>query len=329
MNHALTGVNLGGWLVVEKWLTPGIFSDTDAIDEYTLSRHPRGKAILDKHRRSFITESDFKWLHDHSINLVRIPVGYWVFDVIDGYYPTVHYLDQAMKWAEKYEIDVIIDLHAAPGSQNGFDSSGQKGAIKWYDSDKNKKQTIDVLRKIVKRYSTSSSLWGIEILNEPISKGRFRELRRFHQDAYNTLSTSVPDHINIIFHDSFRPFLSALTFWPHKPKNIIMDVHWYAFPPSILNIRQYNFISKLLRQIGIRYLSLWQKIIVGEWSSVMPQKYFDAAPTNKHMQILEDNIAMQRRIYDRATAWTYWNYKAEGDGMWNFRDLVERKIIRL
>ena len=33
------------------------------------------------------------------------------------------YVDQAMAWGVKYGLGVWLDLHAVPGSQNGFDSS--------------------------------------------------------------------------------------------------------------------------------------------------------------------------------------------------------------
>ena len=34
-----------------------------------------------------------------------------------------------MRWAEELELKVILDLHGAPGSQNGFDNSGRMGPI--------------------------------------------------------------------------------------------------------------------------------------------------------------------------------------------------------
>jgi len=33
----LKGVNLGGWLVLEKWMTPKLFEGTTAEDEYSFS----------------------------------------------------------------------------------------------------------------------------------------------------------------------------------------------------------------------------------------------------------------------------------------------------
>lgn len=34
----IKGVNLGNWLVLEKWMNPALFYGTDAQDEYDLPR---------------------------------------------------------------------------------------------------------------------------------------------------------------------------------------------------------------------------------------------------------------------------------------------------
>jgi hypothetical protein len=63
-----------------------------------------------------------------SLNHVRIPIGYWAFDVsggepyIQGQYPV---LKTAVGWAQTHELKVIIDLHGAPDSQVRFVSFTQ------------------------------------------------------------------------------------------------------------------------------------------------------------------------------------------------------------
>jgi glucan 1,3-beta-glucosidase len=57
-----------------------------------------------------------------SLNHVRLPIGYWAFDVsrgepyIQGQLP---YLQKAVTWARNHGLKLIVDLHGAPGSQNG------------------------------------------------------------------------------------------------------------------------------------------------------------------------------------------------------------------
>lgn len=86
--------------------------------------------MLEKHWDTWITEDDFDWLQQKGINTVRIPIGYWslgsdycqdtpfeeVASVYDRSWPRVL---RAISWAAKYDIGVLVDLHGAPGSQNG------------------------------------------------------------------------------------------------------------------------------------------------------------------------------------------------------------------
>ena len=126
-NTFLRGVNLGGRLLLEKWMTPSLFAGTEAIDEYTFMQTPGAAKKIDERRKAFIAESDFKWLAEHGVNAVRIPVGYWALEGYAPYVEATTYLDWAMSMAEQYRLEVIIDVHGLPGSQNGRDHSGRVG----------------------------------------------------------------------------------------------------------------------------------------------------------------------------------------------------------
>jgi glucan 1,3-beta-glucosidase len=135
-------------------------------------------------------------LINHSLNLVRLPIGYWAYDVsagepyIQGQEP---YLRKALGWANNYGIKVLIDLHGAPGSQNGFDNSGQKldypyviascyesemssdvilapiffwRKRTWHTKESNLKRTRDVVQKITDMYKDYPAVIGIAPLNE-------------------------------------------------------------------------------------------------------------------------------------------------------------------
>lgn len=323
------GVNLGSWLILEKWLTPSLFAGTDAHDEYTFMRTKGAARKIEKHRQTFITEADFAWLRDHRVTFVRIPVGYWLFEATDGYTPTVKYLDTAMEWAARYGIEVLIDFHGARGSQNGFDNSGKAGSAEWFDHESYRHDTIRTLSRIAERYKDSPALWGIELLNEPLAKGHVRTLVSFYRAAYKELRAIVRPGTHIVFHDGFQPLLLTGALWPRKQYPILMDVHWYAFPIGGTSLHTYLKKSSRYRKLLLRFLQLWQPVLVGEWSTVLPQHFFDATPQQTHMDLLAQNAAMQQAAYTHAAGWAYWNYKAEGDGMWNFRDLVGTGVITL
>ena len=131
---AVHGVNLGNWLVLEKWMKPDLFEGTRAEDEVWMSRNlsPEGlEKKLSKHRDRYVTEEDFQYLSSIGVNTVRLPVTYGVFGDRPPLLGAIDYVDLAMDWAEKYQMQILLDLHTVPGSQNGYDNGGLTGVCKW------------------------------------------------------------------------------------------------------------------------------------------------------------------------------------------------------
>ena len=136
----LRGVNLGGWLVLEKWMSPSLFAGLAATDETTFCAELGRDAgrRLRAHWQRWIGREDFLWLAERGINAVRIPVGHWILGPPYPFHPVygssphpfveggIDVLDAAMRWAREAGLGVLLDLHAAPGCQNGFDNGGIK-----------------------------------------------------------------------------------------------------------------------------------------------------------------------------------------------------------
>ena len=58
----LRGVNLGGWLVLEKWITPSLFAGLQATDETSYCvelGEAEATRRLHQHWNTFITRDDF------------------------------------------------------------------------------------------------------------------------------------------------------------------------------------------------------------------------------------------------------------------------------
>lgn len=329
---ALRGVNLGGWLLLEKWMTESLFEGSGAIDEYTFMQIDDAASRLEKHRQTFIREEDFQWLAAHGIAAVRIPIGYWIFDGDAPYTAGISYLDWAVDMAEKYELKVLLDLHGAKGSQNGKDHSGRIGASEWYRRADYRQQTINVLVKLAERYYHNDCVWGIELLNEP-KIGLFHfTLRRFYNQAYDALIKAARPGTYIVFHDSFTPRLmtGAVLGSPSLP--VAMDVHWYQFG-SLLN--KYQKLNRYFKKVArrknlIHRLSQRQPIIVGEWSVVLTGDILGSDSTKHEQEVrFKEHARRQIEVYDDALAWFYWTYKTEGRGIWHFRSQVEDGVIVL
>lgn len=62
------GVNIGGWLILEKWMNPDVFSGTEATDQWTFDSTPDALSRLTSHWNTWFTESDVQWLRGVGVN---------------------------------------------------------------------------------------------------------------------------------------------------------------------------------------------------------------------------------------------------------------------
>lgn len=321
----LRGVNLGGWLVLEKWMTPTLFAGTDAVDEYTFLQTPGAARKLRAHQKSFITEEDFAWMAHSGINAVRIPVGYWIFDGDTPYISSIGRIDWAFAMAKKYNLQVLICLHGAPGSQNGRDQSGRIGKANWYKDKSNRALTVGVLKQLASRYKDHPKFWGLELLNEPkVGVVQWR-LRQFYNDAYRQLTEILRPTTHIVFHDAFTPRLLSAAIWDSPQYPVVMDIHWYHFAFFLHRWAPLSWYWQLVVWHGrlIVGLQRWQGVIVGEWSNMLSHQALAKYPKMMHRGLLADHVVRQLAAYRQADGWFYWNYKTEGRGDWHFRSLVE------
>lgn len=331
MTTPLRGVNLGGWLILEKWMTPSLFEGTDAVDEYTFMQTEGAADKIEKHRSMFITEKDFAWIADQGLTAVRIPVGYWLFEADQPYTPTITYLDWAVKMAKKYGLKVLIDLHAAPGSQNGQDHSGRAGKAGWYKDATNREKTIETVAQIAKYYRDEPTVWAIELLNEPKPGVVQWKLRRFYRQAYRRITEVGRSGLTVVFHDAFTPRLLSGALHAKVSFPVVMDVHWYHFLNLFYRWRSVEGYFHKLQRRGrlITSLQRRQPIIIGEWSLVIAGETVKKYPVADTDAYTKRHADLLLHAYDTAAGWFYWSYKTENPGIWHFRSLVETGMIRL
>ncbi len=115
------------------------------------------------------------------------------------------YFLRALTWAKKYNINVIVDLHCAPGSQNGYDNSGQlTNNPVWALNKSNVTRTIDTIKYIAKTVGNQVSV--IELLNEAAG---FRSddwaavVRQFWLDGYDAVRQAAGQGVQVMIGDAF------------------------------------------------------------------------------------------------------------------------------
>ena len=180
----IRGVNLGGWLSLEPFITPSLFnsyaSNLGIVDEYTLSQHlgPSAAAqTIEKHYSTFVNRQTFQDIQAAGFDHVRIPYSYWAVTTYEGdpYVPKIawRYLLRGIEYARECGLRVNLDLHAVPGSQNGWNHSGRQGTIGWIngtDGTLNANRALDIHGQLSAffaqpRYDNVVGIYGL--LNEP------------------------------------------------------------------------------------------------------------------------------------------------------------------
>jgi glucan 1,3-beta-glucosidase len=272
----IRGVNLGGWLVLEPWITPKFFEKANEgvprakdnkftiVDEYTMRSAKDGTndraAMLRDHWQTWVTEDILETLANAGITHLRVPVGYWYFvypsheESVFGRFKSDHAmaLEQLKKvaneWAKPRGLHILLDLHTAPGSQNGFDNSGRRGNISLLDGTnlQDWARAVDKLSEWATANIDPDVLFGIEVMNEPAgfaSDAIWDAIKNYiDPKGYEAVRRHNSD-LNVIFETGFKSFPEEPNFTEGKYKNVWFDQHTY-FCFGWYNTISYNGIEK-------------------------------------------------------------------------------------
>jgi glucan 1,3-beta-glucosidase len=287
-NNKIYGVNIGGWLVLEPYITPSLFEafggsdDSKPKDEYHFCQcHGKENAlnVLQNHWSTFITENDFQQISEKGLNFVRIPIGYWAFQTLDND-PYVqgqqYYLDQALNWCKKYNLKVWIDIHGVPGGQNGFDNSGIRDVLTWQNVDYYTTLTYSILGEVSQKYSNdyyNDVIIGIELVNEPLGPAlNQQELIQFYEQGYDIVRKE--GNVPVIIHDAF---FQLDNYWDNTLNteidpnvwDVIVDHHHYQiFSVGELQ-RSIDDHIQFACNIGWNEGNEYHQNVCGEWTAAL------------------------------------------------------------
>ncbi|THH07807.1 hypothetical protein EW145_g3127 [Phellinidium pouzarii] len=254
------GVNLGGWFVLEPFIAPALFQkyqnlSTPVVDEWTLSQAMAadtspdgGLSQIEDHYNTFITEQDIAQIAGAGLNWIRLPIPFWTVDKWTTTNDTEPFLAHTswkytlrlFRWARKYGLRINLDLHTAPGSQNGFNHSGKSGQINFLNGIMgfaNAQRMLEYIRVIAEfisqqEYNDLIPMFGI--INEPLTGiiGQ-DQISNFYLQAYdmirNITGTGERKGAFISIHDGFESLTSWADFFPGSDR-INLDTHpYFAF----------------------------------------------------------------------------------------------------
>ncbi|KAF8656255.1 hypothetical protein AX16_002691 [Volvariella volvacea WC 439] len=375
----IRGVNLGGWLVLEPWITPSIFEDTgneDIVDEYTFGQlmdRDTAVSILRNHWETWITEDDFIAIKAAGLTHVRIPLGYWSVPLtaddtnistspspyIPGAWP---YLLRGLNWARQHGIRVIVDIHGAPGSQNGYDNSGQRRSDpQWALDSANIIRTVDTIRFIARNIGGMIDI--LQLLNEPAGfrgDNWLNAIRQYWLDGYDAVRQADESGMRVMIGDGFVGVGAWNNFLtPPRGEEVLMDLHRYQiFSDSELERSWDEHIAHSCSEIPslTAYASSNIWTVIGEWSNAPTDctrwlngrgvgarwdgTYFPGPDSDFHgscdgfsgssERFTDEYKAFLRRYWEaqvevgeRIQGWVFWTWKAENSDEWSYQKGLE------
>jgi aryl-phospho-beta-D-glucosidase BglC (GH1 family) len=312
----LRGVNLGGWLMMEGYILQSL---NVAVRKFKkdFASVLGVKALQDFEKnfyKTFIQESDFKTIANLGFNCIRLPFHFGLIESAPYRYSQegLAYLDKAIFWAEKYHLYIILDLHAAPGSQNHDWHSDSLGKAELWNNKTFQKRTFALWAFLADRYKDNPVVAGYDLLNEAVVANA-KELNHFYAALIEHIRSVDQKHILFVEGNIWATDIKCLDDF--KDNNLALSIHFYHpidftfnFVPLLsypLRCKNILWDKAMLKRMIASYAKLAKQyqapILVGEFG------VYDRDNHYGEMDWLSDIVQC---FEEHHFHWTYWTYKA-------------------
>ena len=329
--EVLRGVNLGNWLLLEKWMRPRLFEGTSAVDEYTLCRSlgQAAEAVIRRHRETYITEADFQWLAARGLSAVRLPFGYWVLEADGPFVASPEHLDRAVDLAAQYGLKVVLDLHGLPGSQGPEHHTGRSDHFQWHLDPPCMARSLDLIEQVAQRYADRDAVVAFSVVNEPDPTIGRDVLVGFYEQAHDRVRRHMPaDRVAFVIAAYPEGELATYHACLGDRPNVWTDLHLYQCFGEWNHMELLDYLAyPLQRQKKFAQHIERGPIIIGEWSmGIAPSisRKLDGMSSVMRRHAMAMLGRMQLAMYEQFGGWFFWSYRVDDRPAWCFRDCVER-----
>ncbi|KAG8805200.1 Glucan 1,3-beta-glucosidase 3, partial [Serendipita sp. 401] len=243
---------------------------------------------------------------------------------------------RAVEWAARHGIGILIDLHGAPGSQNGQHHSGvldeQTGL---FSSPENVQKTILVLKFLTETFINVPNVVGIQLLNEPIDSPETFDFYNVALDSLRGMDLTGIKSFPFYIHDAFNLQRGADLIRSRGAEWNVLDHHSYyvftAYDSSrsasahTADLGPTGVVGSELRDVG---QSLNGNLITGEWSCALSEDSLkmESDPISARRQFCE----VQEQAYQKSGSGSFfWSFKKENceeDPSWCFQSAVGKSL---
>ncbi len=244
----LRGFGLGGWLVPEGYMLhnqawiAGFESPTE-IENHVIDLIGVDAAenFWNLYRDNYVAQADIDQIADWGFNHIRVPFHYKQFYDSTGTETPMGYaiIDELITWCEPYNMYIILDMHCAPGGQNGGPISDSDGTARLWLEESNKELTIQIWKEIATYYSDNTLIGGYDLINEPVLPGgvSLEEFKQLYVDITNAIREVDTNHLLFIEGNWYGTDFAGLT--PPWDENMSYSFHKYWGQTDLSTIQSY------------------------------------------------------------------------------------------
>ena len=311
----LQGVNLGGFLLNENWLTglgdgdqPRIEDDW-SLREVLQSRFETAAPLLKIYQDAFFKADDCDILMRMGLNIIRLPIFYRNLQDADGNWTTnsqgkidFETIDRVVNSCADNGIYTLLDLHGAPGSQSNADHTGRANFNKLFEDspagEAFRDQTVRIWKEIATHYQNHLAIAGYDLLNEPVGAPNPETLWHLYTRLYQAIRSQDPYHIIVmegIWYEDIRDWdtlpIPAEQGW----ENVVYQFHFYNWEHDNDWQAHKDFVDAKLTQGSIKQEQYQVPVMIGEFNGF-------ALPETWEYYLEKFN--------EKKWSWMLWNYKA-------------------
>lgn len=228
----LRGASLGGWLLVESYMLgiPGV--EQHMRESFAEILGPaRAARFWQVFQDSHYAEADLAWLAAQGCNLVRLPFNHRLFhdDPRLGRSRARGFalLDRTMDWAARLGMHVLLDLHAAPGSQaDDWNADGTSGEKRFWTDPRCQDEAVALWAELAQRYRAHPALFGYDPLCEPVWEDR-GAINAFYRRVQAAIRAADPQGVITLEPNLWAREGATLDPALFDDPQTIVHGHWY------------------------------------------------------------------------------------------------------
>jgi len=217
------GINLGGWL--------------------SQCEHTK------EHYDTFIKETDIEQIAAWGLDHIRVPVDYELIQEEDGTYIEYgfSYIDDCIKWCQKYHLNMVLDLHKTKGYSFDF----QENESGFFENQSLQVRFINLWKEFARRYGKLDDILAFELLNEVVDPNvadQWNEIIRLTIDQIRKTSPYMHIIVGGVCNNSVTKV--KLLDAPYD-ENIVYNFHCYE--PLIFTHQSANWVLNMPSDFQILY----------------------------------------------------------------------------